>query len=105
MLFQNVHTGTIKVKMQLHTTVPTRVHICSQASLVYHQGQTCTCYNRNQDGNEAKKCLKKQQPQQKSKHPKRTEGPWTSSSSTMETAPLPPPSDAPSSSQNLLPKK
>ena len=98
-LFRNVHTGTIKVKVQLHSTVPTCVRICGHAGLVYHQGQTHTCYNCNKDGHEAKKCPKKQQPKQKkSKHPQRTEGPRPSSSSTTETAPPLPPSDVPSPS-------
>ena len=85
-LFQNVHTGTIKVKIQLHTTVPTRVRICGHAGLVYHQGQTRTCYNCNKDGHEAKQCPKQQQPPKKTK---KSEGPRTTISTVkaMENVP------------------
>ena len=105
-LFRNVHTGTIKVRVKLHTTVPTRVRICGHAGLVYHQGQTRTCYNCNRDGHEAKSCPTRQQPQRKktktSKASKRTEGPQTSSSTATTTETVPPSKgDVPSTSTSL----
>ena len=59
--FRKVRTGTIKVRMDISTTIPTRLRVCGHAGLVFHQGQARTCFNCGALGHESKKCPKKRE--------------------------------------------
>ena len=58
--FRNVFTGTVKVQMVLHKTVPTRIRILGHAGLVYHPGQARTCFHCGTLGHESKRCPAKE---------------------------------------------
>ena len=63
--FRNVYTGTIKVLMVLHKSVPTRIRILGHAGLVYHPGQARTCFHCGALGHESKRCPAKKSPSPK----------------------------------------
>ena len=58
--FRKVFTGTVKVQMVLHRSVPTRIRILGHAGLVYHPGQSRTCFHCGVVGHESKRCPTKQ---------------------------------------------
>ena len=57
--FRKVRTGAIKVRMDISTTIPTRLSFGGHAGLVFHQGQSRTCFNCGALRHESKKCPKK----------------------------------------------
>ena len=85
-VFRQVHTGTIKVNMVLHKSVPTRIRVLGHAGLVYHPGQARTCFHCGAIGHESQRCPKKE--------PAPTTNKKQSSSRPFPPVPAPPSGDA-----------
>ena len=75
--FRKIRTGTVKVRMDISTTIPTRLRVCGHAGLVFHQGQTRTCFNCGVLGHESRKCPQKAKSCSVPKTPEETPAPPT----------------------------
>ena len=87
--FRKVFTGTVKVLMALHKTVPTRVRILGHAGLVYHPGQARTCFHCGKVGHESKRCPEKKTPSPKPRRKKRSRTPAPNTTKKQSSQPGP----------------